>query len=89
MTAFNAVFTDLAFRQNDGNPYVTGLDGTVSGALDAGIFSLHSTDSTFSYDRLFRETLQIDAAHGELRWRNTAGQLEITVSISVEFAIET
>ncbi len=78
ISALEATFTDLSLRESREYPFVTGLDGSVSGASRAGIITLDTHAATFHNDRLFRDALMIDTVRGEVRWRKTTEQTEIT-----------
>jgi len=74
---FSARFSGLSIEQSGIFPKLVGLDGALSGDMEAGILSLDSHNAGLHDERLFRELLPIDTAHGDIHWQLLDGTMEI------------
>ena len=69
-----ARFVELGMAETGRTPYLSGLDGVVSGSAEHGRLAIDSRDVDVSDSRLFRDILAISELQGELHWtRDTHG----------------
>ncbi len=73
-TAFDASanFAGLGFAQQDAIPGVTGLSGSIVATDHDGTIKLNSRALAVHWPQLFAQTLALDTAKGQLRWRKSA-----------------
>jgi len=77
MDSFSARFTGLGMLQTAAMPYLSGLNGKVTGSARAGTLQLDSDALVVHDDHLFRSALQFDHAGGELYWRTVDDALQV------------
>jgi uncharacterized protein (TIGR02099 family) len=73
-SAFDAStnFSGLGFAQEGSGPGVTGLSGSITASDHGGAIKLDSRALAVHWPHLFAQTLALDTAKGQLRWRNSA-----------------
>ncbi len=72
-----ALFSGVGCEQSGAIPQISGLDGSVSGTFEAGMLTVKSRKAGVGDTRLFRGVLPIDAADGQIFWRQSAERLEL------------
>ena len=72
-SAFDAStnFAGLGFAGQDEGPGVTGLSGSLTATDHDGTIKLNSRTVAVHWPRLFSQTIGLDSAQGQLRWRKT------------------
>ena len=80
-TAFDASanFAGLGFVQEGAVPGVTGLSGSIAATDHDGAIKLDSRALAVHWPHLFAQTLALDTAKGQLRWRKSAEGYAIQV----------
>jgi len=71
-----ARFSDVGCEQAGGMPHLGGLDGSVTGTLEAGSLTLDSRDAAIGDTRMFRGVLPIDSLAGVITWNKSDERLE-------------
>jgi uncharacterized protein (TIGR02099 family) len=65
---FSAQFSGLSIAEAGAFPMVTGLDGTVTGGLEAGTVRLDSRNAVIHDVDLLRDELPLDWLQGDIHW---------------------
>ena len=68
----SANFAGLGFAPQDAVPGVTGLSGSLVASEHDGTIKLNSRTLAVQWPQLFAQTVALDSAQGQLRWRRSA-----------------
>ncbi|MBT8121814.1 MAG: hypothetical protein KJO10_04685, partial [Gammaproteobacteria bacterium] len=72
-----ARFVELGMAETGRTPYLSGLDGVVSGHAEHGRLVFDSRDVDVSDSRLFRDILAISELQGELHWKSDSDGMQL------------
>jgi len=74
---FSAQFSELSIAEAGAFPMVTGLDGTITGGLEAGTVTLDSRHAVIHDVDLLRDEVPLDRLQGDIHWLLQGQHIEV------------